>query len=88
MKKSIVIILIILIGFSGLSYGEIPDVYLKKLDMRYIDYLLLKVEMEIRSGFGPGLELLNKEFNLNLTIGLNEIEYVSSTKKSLLDMIF
>ena len=48
MKKSIVIILIILFGFSSLCYSEISDDLVKEYPLTELEYILLKVEMDIR----------------------------------------
>lgn len=48
MKKSIVIIFIILFGFNGLCFGEITDFLLGERKINILDWYLLKVEMDIR----------------------------------------
>lgn len=51
MKKSIVIILIILFGFNGLCYGEIRDYWNNERKISWMDYMILKVEMRLRDNF-------------------------------------
>ena len=51
MKKSIVISLIILFGFSSLCFGEIPDYWNNEIKVSYMGITILKIEMRLRDNF-------------------------------------
>jgi len=51
MKKSIVIILIILFGISSLCLGEIPNTSSLNRNITYFEFLILKVEMDLREDY-------------------------------------
>lgn len=77
MKKSIVIILIILMGFSSLSFGEIPDELLNEYPLTKLEYYLLKVEMDIRDDITQSEGRPN---NLKFMISLELIYWLSGTR--------
>jgi len=51
MKKSILIFLIILFGISSLCLGEIPNTSSLNRNITYFEYLILKVEMDLREDY-------------------------------------
>jgi hypothetical protein len=81
MKKSMMMIVIILFGFSGLCFGGLPDYWNDKIKVSYMGIMILKLEMRLRDNFIMEVLSHHRENDTNNILPrLDFIDYLPNTK--------